>query len=402
MSRASESMMAEVHVSEIHMSEIDFLNSTQSQRFIFHHSFPPSGAVFLGSRLRAGAIHTTLHSCMKRSGIIAGGNWIVDHLKSIDCWPDQDTLASIRHESRGNGGSPYNILKDLRKLGARFPLEGVGLVGDDDLGRWILADCRASGIGAHQLHTTRRSPTSYTDVMSVAATGRRTYFHQRGANAHLGPAHFDFRRTRAKFFHLGYLLLLDALDAPSTDGRPRACAVLRAATRAGLVTSLDIVSEASDRFAQLVPKVLQEVDHLFVNDYEAARSTGVVLRKGGKISPTAIERAAMVLLEFGVRRAVFIHFPEAVYAHRRDGSGIWQASLNFPQKHIKGTAGAGDAFAAGVLYGLHEDWQIERSLLLGVAAAAASLTEVDCSSGVRSVGRCLELVDQHGLRRLPN
>jgi len=338
---------------------------------------------------------------MTRSGIIAGGNWIVDHLKSVDCWPEQDTLASILGESRGNGGSPYNLLKNLRRLGARFPLEAVGLVGDDDLGRWILADCRAHQIATRQLQPARGWPTSYTDVMTVVATGRRTFFHQRGANSRLAPAHFDFRRTRAKFFHLGYLLLLDALDAPGRDGRPRACEVLRAATRAGLVTSLDLVSESSDRFARLVPQVLPEVDHLFVNDYEAGRSTGLVLHRGGRIHRAAVERAAAALIAGGVRRAVFIHFPEAVYARYRDGTGVWQASVSFPQKLIKGTAGAGDAFAAGVIYGLHEDWPIARSLLLGVAAAAACLTAVDCSSGVGSVARCLALARRHGLRPLP-
>lgn len=338
---------------------------------------------------------------MKRSGIIAGGNWIVDQLKSIDCWPEQDTLANIRLESRGNGGSPYNILKDLRALGAKFPLEAVGLVGDDDMGRWIRADCWASGINTRQLHATTRLPTSYTDVMSVAATGRRTYFHQRGANAQLAPQHFDFRRTRAKFFHLGYLLLLDNLDALGADGRPRACAVLQAATRAGLVTSLDLVSEASDRFAQLVPQVLPEVDHLFINDYEAARSTGIELYQAGRILPAAVEKAARTLLAGGVRRAVFVHFPDAVLALDREGRALWQPSVAFPKERIAGTAGAGDAFAAGVLYGLHEDWVMKKSLLLGVAAAAASLTEVDCSSGMRSANSCLQLARRYGLRQVP-
>lgn len=338
---------------------------------------------------------------MKRSGIIAGGNWIVDHLKSIDCWPDQDTLANIREESRGNGGSPYNVLKDLRKLGVRFPLEGVGLVGNDDLGRWVVADCRVHGIDTRQLHATSLLPTSYTDVMSVPSTGRRTYFHQRGANSQLAPAHFDFRKTRAKFFHLGYLLLLDALDASGADGRPRACEVLQAATRAGLVTSLDLVSEASDRFSRLVPQVLSEVDHLFVNDYEAARSTGIDLHRSGRVRRSAVERAAGALIAAGVRREVFIHFPEAVYARKRIGEGVWQASVDVPRNRIKGTAGAGDAFAAGVLYGLHEDWPTPRCLLLGVAAAAASLSEVDCSSGVLPVNRCLALARQLGLRSLP-
>ena len=48
-----------------------------------------------------------------RKGLISGGNWIVDHVKLIDAWPDQDALANIRGQSWGNGGSAYNILKDI-------------------------------------------------------------------------------------------------------------------------------------------------------------------------------------------------------------------------------------------------------------------------------------------------
>ena len=38
-----------------------------------------------------------------RSGIIAGGNWLVDHVKLIDQWPPQDGLAHILSRAAGNG-----------------------------------------------------------------------------------------------------------------------------------------------------------------------------------------------------------------------------------------------------------------------------------------------------------
>lgn len=95
---------------------------------------------------------------MKRKGLIAGGNWIVDHIKLIDCWPPEETLASIQEESSSSGGSPFNILKDLALLGAPFPLEAVGLVGDDELGRWARADCKAHGITTRQLRQPARCP----------------------------------------------------------------------------------------------------------------------------------------------------------------------------------------------------------------------------------------------------
>src|SRR5450755_1035975 len=111
-----------------------------------------------------------------RSGILAGGNWIRDHVKTLDAWPAQDGLANILGCADGNGGGPYNVLKDLSKLRAPFPLAGVGLVGDDADGRAILADCGESGIDASRLRAVAGVHTSYTDVMAVRGSARRTFF----------------------------------------------------------------------------------------------------------------------------------------------------------------------------------------------------------------------------------
>src|SRR5580698_9965773 len=77
-----------------------------------------------------------------RSGLLAAGNWIIDQVKMVDVYPQRDQLANIRGQSQGTGGSPYNVLIDLARLEAPFPLRAAGLVGRDDLGRVILEDCR--------------------------------------------------------------------------------------------------------------------------------------------------------------------------------------------------------------------------------------------------------------------
>lgn len=335
-----------------------------------------------------------------RNGIIAGGNWIVDHVKVLDRWPCQDALASIVRQSTSSGGSPYNILIDLARLGADFPLAGVGLVGDDDDGRSIIEHCRKHGVDTSRLQVTSEAATSYTDVMTVADTGRRTFFHQRGANAHLGEGHFDFNQTTAKIFHLGYLLLLDRLDE-LVNGRPRACEVLGRAKAAGLITSLDCVSEDSQRFQTIVAPVLPEVDLLFANDFETEKITGTPLRQGGRVMAMSVALAARNLLRRGVRSWVIIHFPEAVYACSASGQEIWQPSLRVPQAEIAGAAGAGDALAAGVLLGVHRDWPMEDCLRLGVAAAAASLYHPTCSEGVMSIAECLALAKRLGYQVPP-
>src|SRR5437588_1025771 len=98
-------------------------------------------------------------------GLLAGGNWIIDQVKLIDVYPQPEQLGNIRSQSQGTGGAPYNVLIDVAKAGARFPLFGAGLVGADDLGRQILEDCRKHRIDARHIRTTNKAPTSYPDVM---------------------------------------------------------------------------------------------------------------------------------------------------------------------------------------------------------------------------------------------
>lgn len=335
-----------------------------------------------------------------RSGVIAGGNWLIDHVKLIDDWPPQDSLATILSQSWGNGGSPYNTLKDLARLEAPFSFEGIGLVGDDASGRLILQDCAAHRIDTTQLHVTTRAPTSYTDVMTEQRSGRRTFFHHRGANGWLSPEHFDFTQTRAKIFHFGYLLLLDALDALDAEGVPRAAGVLQRAQAAGIRTSLDCVSDPGDRFQTVVAPVLPWVDVLFANDFEAERLTGISLGRGAEFNKRAAVAAARALIGRGVREWAMVHFPQGACACSAAGEIVWQPAVRLPAAQIAGTAGAGDAFAAGVLFGWHEAWPIARALELGVCAAAASLRHPTCSEAVASSAACLALGAEFGYEAL--
>ncbi len=331
-----------------------------------------------------------------RTGIASAGNWIVDHVKVIDVFPQQDTLSNILGISHGNGGSAYNILKDIARLGSPFPLEAIGLIGEDADGEEILRDCRAHGIEASQLKTTAAAPTSFTDVMTVKATGRRTFFHHRGANALLDLKHVNLAATNARIFHVGYLLLLDRLDATHDEHGTRAAALLAEAQQRGFKTSIDVVSEDSQRFPQIVKPALRHTDYAIFNELEAERTTGIVTRVDGALSMDGLKRAARELLGLGVREWVVIHFPEGGYALSANGTECFQPSLRLPEGFVAGTAGAGDAFCSGVLLGLHEGWAIEKALTLGVCTAATSLSHPTCSEGIGKLGDALGLVEKFG------
>jgi len=333
-----------------------------------------------------------------RSGILAGGNWIVDKLKLIDTFPQQDALANILSESIGNGGSPFNILINLANLGAEFPLAGVGLIGADADGEWISAQCEQNRINSAQLCIHPTAHTSYTDVMTVQSTARRTFFHQRGANAFLDDSNFDFESSTARIFHLGYLLLLDRLDQPDATFGTVAARVLQRAKAAGCQTSIDLVSEDSDRFKKIVMPALPYIDYFFLNEFEIERTTGVVVRQKHGVNLVALQNAAQLLIRAGVREWVVVHFPEGACALGRDGQMRIQGSFCIPQSRIVGTVGAGDAFAAGVLYGLHEGRPIESALHYGVCVATSCLCGAGASDGIRHLEECLGLEKEFGVR----
>src|ERR1043166_4050754 len=334
-----------------------------------------------------------------RCGLLAGGNWIIDQVKIIDVYPQPEQLGNIRGQSQGTGGAPYNVLIDLANSGAPFPLMAAGLVGEDALGEQILGDCRKHNIDTKHLGATRKAPTSYTDVMTEQGHGRRTFFHARGANAHWSGDDLDFGKSRPRIFHLGYLLLLDALDQLDSKFGTRAARLLAAAQAAGIKTSVDVVSEDSDRFAKIVNPALKHVDYCILNEIEAGKTTGFKIRQAdGQLDTVALRHAAGALLQTGVKEVVIVHFPEGAFARTRKGDDVWQSSLKLPDKYIAGTAGAGDAFCAGTLLGLHEGWELEQCLQTGVCMAAASLSDPTCTGGLKPLNACMALGKKYGYR----
>ncbi len=339
---------------------------------------------------------------MGRNGILVGGNWIVDQVKVIDKYPSQEALANILTDCNSNGGSAYNMVIDIHKLQAPFPIEAVGLVGDDDRGDKIITGCNALGVNTSQLTKIPGVSTSYTDVMSVKSTGMRTFFHQRGANALLDENHFNFTVSQCKIFHLGYLMLLDKLDVIKENGNTGAAEVFKKAVEQGFVTTADLVSEDSDRFKTVIPPSLPYIDYLFLNEFEAWMLSGISTSTGdNEISLDGCYAAAEKIISMGVRRWVVLHFPHASLAVNTKGERLYQPSLKIPPENIGGSTGAGDAFAAGVILGIHQDWPMQECLNMGVCAAASSMSQPTCSDSVLPYQECLSLAKSYGYRKAP-
>jgi sugar/nucleoside kinase (ribokinase family) len=337
----------------------------------------------------------------ERRGVLSAGTWCVDFNKSIARWPDEDTSNEVLAIDRQNGGSGSNMALDLKRLDPSLPVEAMGVVGDDELGRFLFDQCDAHHIDRSALRVLPGGATMSVDAFNVASNGRRTHFYHQGVAAEMTPEHFDFSSTRAKILHLGLPGAHKAMDRPWGSEANGWVAVLRKAKAAGLAANLELMTTRAERLAELGRPCLPWLDWLIVNDYEIGALAGLETRGAdGSTDPAAVARAIDATLAIGAMEWAAAHFPEGAIVGGGDGSRVALGSVAVPQSAIVGANGAGDAFAAGMLYGLHEQWPILKCLELGHASAAASMRAMSTTEGVASVAECLKLAKQWGFRPL--
>ena len=337
-----------------------------------------------------------------RRGVLSAGSFCVDFNKSILRWPEQDTVTEVVRIDRQGGGSGYNMAIDLERLDPGFPVEAMGVIGADDLGRFLCAECDAHGVARAGLRALPGGATMSVDAINVLETGRRTHFFHSGVGAAMTPGHFDFSATRARILHLGLPGAHAAMDVPWRDDANGWVAVLKAARRAGLRTNLELMTTSAGRLAELGRPCLPHLDFLIVNDFEIGALAGLPTRRpDDSTDVAAVGRAIAVLLERGAMDWVVAHFPEGAVAGGRDGTRLALGSVAMPASEVAGVNGAGDAFAAGMIYGLHEGWPIADCLRLAHSSAAASMRAVSTTEGVAPVAECLALAEKWGLRPAP-
>ena len=329
-----------------------------------------------------------------KKGICCAGNMIVDITYPIETWPKQNELTHITEGIQSStGGSVCNTITDLARLDSQLMLVASGFAGYDAEGEFIMEQMgKYPNIDMSMVK--REGRTSFTAVMSNNQTKERTFFQHAGANAYYGEEHIDWENLNVDIFHIGYILLLPNLDTPDEVYGTKMARLLHRVQKMGIKTSIDVVSESGDRFAKIVKPALKYCDYCVINELEAQQTTGVCLREeDGTLHPENMPVALEIIKEMGVARWAVIHCPEM-------GSGIdengiyWQIpSLKLPEGYIKGTVGAGDAFCAGVLYGAWKQMPLEKALKLGTCSAAASLSEVSASDGVKTADEVMALYE---------
>jgi sulfofructose kinase len=230
----------------------------------------------------------------------------------------------------------------------------VGILGDDSAGDLHKQAFQQAGVEAQIV--TVAGGSSPQSLILVDADGERTVLQHRDPRVVLRPEHLD----RA---------WVENARALHVDGFDTAAATLAAgwARAAGIPVIADL-----DELYPGIEELLKLVDYLIVSRDIPGRLTG----------ESHLEMALKLMQRrYQCRLAAATLGEEGVLAW--DGKQLRHApAYDVP---VLDTTGAGDIFHAGFIYGLLQEWPLERRLDFGCAAAAMNCMHVGARGGIQSV-----------------
>lgn len=324
-------------------------------------------------------------------GIAVAGTILTDIVKTVEKYPEKGMLTTITDIKRAVGGCVPNTAIDLAVIDPELPVYAMGTIGNDGNGQYVCDELALRGINTDNVWKLEGRDTGFTDVMTEAATGDRTFFTTSGANAEFDPGEGFFLKFTPEILHIGYITLMGKLDCADSEYGTLLARRLCEAQKAGIKTSIDVVSnEGADFYGKVVPS-LKFCDYAVMNEIEACSVAGLDARdKSGKLIMDNLYKALENLFALGVKRAAVIHCPELGVILTKDGMKT-VPSLSLPQGYVKGSVGAGDAFCAACLYGFYNNYEPEKILEFAAAAAACNLSAIDSVSGMKPRDEIFEM-----------
>ncbi len=235
------------------------------------------------------------------------------------------------------------------RLGLRVAF--VGVVGDDALGRFMLAEMAARGIDVAACRVDPAVPTGASVILSSPAD--RAILTARGTLPLLQAADVPpDLLARARHLHVGSYFLLDALRADLPG-------LLAAARSAGATTSLDCNWDPAGRWDGGLRATLATIDVFLPNEAEATRITGLPDVREAAAALSAMG-PGVVAVKRGAAGAIAVDASGACY----EATALGVAVVD--------TTGAGDSFDAGFLAGWLAGRSVADALALGVACGSLS------------------------------
>ncbi|HXX62684.1 MAG TPA: PfkB family carbohydrate kinase [Bacteroidota bacterium] len=266
-------------------------------------------------------------------------------------------------------------------LGPDFHTVPVGRVGDDDIGARLIDEMADAGLDINYVERTKGSQTlfSFCFIYPDGSGGNMTTSDS--ACSKVDPAYV--LGARAEFEHFAKRGIALAAPEVSLEARKE---LLDLATRHGFFRVASFTSEEMPHVLRC--RILESVDLLAINLDEAAAAVGLPV--AGNEAQTIIEAAVS---EFS-RKNPSIQLSVTM---GKNGSCCWDGNgviwMPVRKVHVESTAGAGDAFLAGLIAGVTAGLPLHRAQELATLAGGDS---------VQSPHTINKNLDRNSLRKLSN
>lgn len=304
------------------------------------------------------------------------GLHIVDILGfPVSAVPEGQGIAFLDEIRMTPAGTCAATAMGLAKLGV--PTATFGVVGDDDLGRWMTGRLAEYGVDTTGIDVTSEVPTSAT-MLPIRPNGERPALHVRGANTLVTEETFDWDAiSAAQHLHVGGTSLL-----PGIDGAPTA-RLLQRAKSLGMTTSLDLIFDPSCDYEHLLGPCYEHLDYFLPNEEDAIAISGTDGR----------DAAAAYFLGRGVANVAITLGPDgAIFAGQHTDSFTVPA----PPVAVVDTTGCGDAFSAGLIAGVVTGRPPLGAVELGVACGSLVATGLGSDAGITDLAGVLDFLQRAG------
>ena len=284
----------------------------------------------------------------------------------------KEKLHHLEHAvSLSVGGDGQNSSITMGYLGLNAWLSGR--VGDDEPGRICMGLCTAAGVNVSRVIRVPGGTTA-TTLNVVQEGGEATILNFPGENKNYrnGDLPFDLF-NQARYVSLQSLFSCTGLDVPE---------IFRKAKAAGARTFADCATRHGNEDLETIRGIFPALD-IFCPSYDEAFGL-LGLKDPGDLAKGFLDLGAgTVVIKLGERGCL-----------AADGKTTIKVPA-YPCKVVN-TTGAGDSFAAGLLYGLCRGYSLEGAAKCGNAAGAITASSPLTSGAVRSEKQLLDFIAGSG------
>jgi sulfofructose kinase len=293
----------------------------------------------------------------KRFDLVGFGTNSVDHVCVAPEYPAPGSKTRVLQYEMLPGGQVATAIAFLSEMGMKTKY--VGKMGGDKLGQFCMKSFASGKVDTSSVRINKSVRNQYAFIVIDGNSGERTVLSGRDPG-------LDFRESELdrEVICAGRMLHLDGYDSGS----------LRAAAwcqEAEIPVMIDL-----DTVVPNCRELIGNIDFLIVSSNFPAEYTGI---------PDRVRAFEALYRSYDGFLAVTLGASGAM-------TWIGDHCVTFPALKLDAvdTTGAGDVFHAGFIYGLLQNWPLERIMRFSNAAAGLSCLYLGARSGIRPISEILQ------------